>query len=327
MLLAGFAGGADGGAALLGGDVGDLDGIGHGGFLAFVDGVGDLGQSAIGAGLDDGVGHDADDELDGGGGVVVRGKREVDGIRIIRGVADGEDRDVQLVGFEDGVALQGRVDQDDGVGEAAHFLDALKVLLQLGELFLEQGDFLLRKLLPGAVFGSGLEVAEPLDAALDGAEVGEGPAEPAVGDVEGAGADGLVDDDLLALGLGADEEDLSAAFDDCAKGLVGSGDALNGLVEVDDVDAIAGPVDEFAHLWVPTTGLMPEVDAGGQALLHRDDRGVGIMHHLDHDVFFGGQGGFLNRGLLDLFDFVTHFGDLHLFVPPPLPTDDHLLDF
>jgi hypothetical protein len=46
---------------------------------------------------------------------------------------------------------------------------------------------------------------------------------------------------------------------------------MEGLVEVDDVDAGAFTEDEPLHLWIPSPGLMPEMDARLQQLLHRDD--------------------------------------------------------
>ena len=46
---------------------------------------------------------------------------------------------------------------------------------------------------------------------------------------------------------------------------------LHGLLEVDQVDAVALAEDEPAHLGVPPAGLVPEVDARAQQLLHGDD--------------------------------------------------------
>ena len=247
---------------LFGGDVGDADGVGHGGLITFVFGVSDFGEGDAGAGFDDGVSEDTGDQFDGAGRVVVGRDGEVDGIRIIGGVAEGEHGDAELVGFGDGVVLEGRIDEDHGLRELTHFLDAAEVLVELGEFLLEEGDLFLREAVPGAIGLLGLEFTKPLDAGGDGAEVGEGSAEPTVGDVEGARADGFINHDLLGLGFGSDEEDLATAFDDGAEGLVGSIGALDRLVEVDDVDAVAGAIDELAHLGVPATGLVSEVDAG-----------------------------------------------------------------
>ena len=63
------------------------------------------------------------------------------------------------------------------------------------------------------VFLHPLELAHALEARLDGAEVRERAAEPAVDDEVAARARGLLADDLLGLALGADHEDVAAAGD------------------------------------------------------------------------------------------------------------------
>ena len=80
----------------------------------------------------------------------------------------------------------------------------------------------------------------------------------------------MLGDGCLSLLLGADEED-RAAFDRDVTGKVNRlGYLKNGLTKVDDVDSVALPVDIGAHLGVPTSGLMTEMDAGLQELLHCD---------------------------------------------------------
>ena len=53
--------------------------------------------------------------------------------------------------------------------------------------------------------------------------------------------------------------------------LVGLVDVGQRLLQVDDVDAVALGEDEPLHLRVPATGLVPEVDAAVEQLLHGDD--------------------------------------------------------
>ena len=69
---------------LFSGDIGNADGIGHGCFFAFVDGVGDLSDAVTG--FDDGIGENTDDEFDGAGGVIVGWDWEVNEIWIIVGI-------------------------------------------------------------------------------------------------------------------------------------------------------------------------------------------------------------------------------------------------
>ena len=79
----------------------------------------------------------------------------------------------------------------------------------------------------------------------------------------------LARDDVLRLPLGPDEEHLAALCDlllEIRKSVV-PGDL--GLLQIDDVDAVATPEDERLHLGVPPTGLVTEVDAGFEQLPQR----------------------------------------------------------
>ena len=83
-------------------------------------------------------------------------------------------------------------------------------------------------------------------------------------------ARGLFLDDVLRLALGADEEHVAAAADGLDDEVVRAREEARGLVEVDDVDAVARAVDERAHLRVPALGLVAEVTAGLDEVLHAD---------------------------------------------------------
>ena len=72
---------------------------------------------------------------------------------------------------------------------------------------------------------------------------------------------GLLADDVLALLLGADEEDRAAAARDVADEVVGSIEKDGGLLQVDDVDAAPLGEDVGLHLGVPAAGLVAEVDS------------------------------------------------------------------
>ena len=82
------------------------------------------------------------------------------------------------------------------------------------------------------------------------------------------GAGGLFLDGVLSLLLGADEEHRS-----CRRRPAGGRshrlvEATDGLLQVDDVDAVALGEDERAHTRVPAAGLVAEVDAGFEQRLH-----------------------------------------------------------
>src|SRR6185369_10019532 len=111
----------------------------------------------------------------------------------------------------------------------------------------ETRDLFLRKLLVGAVVLHALEGAEAIEALLDGAEVRQRAAEPAVRDEEHRAALGFLDDDVLRLALGADEEDVPAATDRLDDEVVGALEKARDLVEVDDVNSIPRAIDEWPH--------------------------------------------------------------------------------
>ncbi len=105
---------------------------------------------------------------------------------------------------------------------------------------------------------------------MDGGEVGEHAAQPAVVHVGHLGPLGLALDDLTGLLLGADEEDGAGVGDGVPQEVVRLFDALHRLPKVDDVDAVALPEDVRGHLGIPAPGLVPEVDARLQQLSHGD---------------------------------------------------------
>ncbi len=76
---------------------------------------------------------------------------------------------------------------------------------------------------------------------------------------------------LLGLLLGADEHHRAAVGDGLLDELVGAVDVGQRLLQVDDVDAVALGEDEALHLRVPAAGLVPEVHAALEQLLHGDD--------------------------------------------------------
>ena len=219
----------------------------------------------------------------------------------------------ELARFADRDLLLVRIDDEDRVGQRAHALQAAQVLLEALALFLEARDFLLGELHVGAVVLHALERAKAIEALLDGAEVGERAAEPAVGHEVHPGALCLFDDDVLRLALGADEQDVTAATDRLDDEVVGALEQARGLVEVDDVDAVARAVDEGAHLRVPALGLVTEVNAGFDERAERERAArpgaVGAITGLRGCYFSG--------------DFRHGRAPFRLF-PPPFPSNQPL---
>jgi len=216
------------------------------------------------------IGEARGDQLDRTDGIVVRGDDEVDLVGIAVGVGDGDDRDVEFAALTDRDVLVVRVDDEDRRGHAVHGLDAAQELLELLALTVEHEGFLLGEAFHRAVFDHALERAQTLDAGLDGAEVGQRAAEPAVVDEELACTSGLFLNDVLSLTLGADEQHVAATTHRLDDEVVGALEERRRLVEIDDVDAVARAVDERAHLRVPALGLVAEVAAGLDEVLHAD---------------------------------------------------------
>ena len=162
------------------------------------------------------------------------------------------------------------VDDEQGAGELLHFLDAAQVLDELLLLGLDGDDFLLGKELEVAVLLHLLDGLEPVDAGLDGLEVGEHTAQPPLVHVELLAALGFLLNGFGGLLLGADEKDILVLAGQVTDEVVGLFDFLDGHLQVDDVDAVALGEDIGLHLGVPTAGLVAEMYTGLQQLLHRD---------------------------------------------------------
>ena len=172
--------------------------------------------------------------------------------------------------FLDGDVFTMGVDDEHELGKGVHVLDAAESEVQLVELALEDKDFLLLVTVDGAVGEHGFELLQAFDALLDGDEVGEGAAHPAVGDGGLTGAGGFGSHGFLSLTLGADEEHLAAVGDGLNDLVVSGTEQLHSLLEVDDMDAVTSAEDEGAHLGVPTTGLMPEMTTRFQKIVDRN---------------------------------------------------------
>ena len=160
------------------------------------------------------------------------------------------------------------VNDEHCAGELLHFLDAAEVLLELFHLAHVLHDFLLGKHIEGAVLLHLLELSKAIDTGAHGLEVGEHAAEPTCVDIVHTYAGSLFLDCLCRLLLGADEQDALTVCCNVANEVVSLFELFDGLLKVDDVDAVTLHVDILGHLGVPAAGLVAEVDTGFQQLLH-----------------------------------------------------------
>src|SRR5690606_14266197 len=99
-------------------------------------------------------------------------------------------------------------------------------------------------------------------------EVRQHAAEPALVDVGHARALGFLGDDLARLALGADEEHRAAVGRELAQVLHRLVVLLERFLPVEDVDAVAVPVEKGRHPRVPESGLVAEVPSGLEHLPH-----------------------------------------------------------
>src|ERR1019366_1218287 len=107
---------------------------------------------------------------------------------------------------------------------------------------------------------------------LYGDPVGQQATQPALVHVEHRAALRLFGNCVLSLALGAYEEDDSAVRSQILHKFRRFLEHLQRLLQIDNVDPVALTNDELLHLGVPSLGLVPEVNACFEQLLHRDIR-------------------------------------------------------
>src|SRR5439155_21117517 len=115
-----------------------------------------------------------------------------------------------------------------------------------------------------------LQFLQTFDRLADGLEVGQQPPGPAVVDVEHAAALGLFPHHFLRLLLGADKQQLPALGCQLAYELARLAQHPHGLLQIDDVDTVAGAEDIGFHLGAPPAGLVAEMDPRFKQLLDRN---------------------------------------------------------
>ena len=168
------------------------------------------------------------------------------------------------------------IDHEQRAGELLHLTDAAQVRFELFALMLQADDFLLGQHIELALLLHAVNLIETVHAGADGAEVGQHAAQPAVVDVEHVAALRLGGDGFLSLLLGAHEQNALAGHGQVAHEVVGFVGLAHGLLQVDDVDAVALSEDVLSHLGVPAAGLVTEVHARFQELLHGDNCHLGL---------------------------------------------------
>src|SRR5690606_7983924 len=177
--------------------------------------------------------------------------------RITVGIHDGYDGNAEAAGFQHGDPFLAGIHHVHGVGQFLHAPDTAQVPLQPFPLPLETAHFLFRQVFHVTRLFHLQQFFQALHPGAHGAEVGEHAAQPAVVDVVHAAAGGLFGDGVLSLLLGPYEQYLAALEGQVAHEVVGGFQEPHGLLQVDDVDAVALGENVRSHLRVPATCLVP----------------------------------------------------------------------
>lgn len=158
--------------------------------------------------FDDGFGEQVGDQVYGADGVVVVGDDVLDQVGVAVAVGDGDNWDVQFVGFIYGQLLLVVVDHVECVGQLFYLYYVGEVAFQLVEFVFEDVGFFFGYVLEVVVVVDGVQFLEVVQLALDDVEVGEYAVYLVMGDVVLVVAFVGFLDGVLGLFLGADEEDL-----------------------------------------------------------------------------------------------------------------------
>ena len=181
-----------------------------------------------------------------------------------------DDRDLELAGLFDRDVLLVRIDHEHHAGQLVHGLDAAERLQELVAIAADHHLLALGQREQRAVLFHLLETAQALERALHRLEVGERAAQPALRHVVLARTGRLLDDHVLRLLLGADEQDRLATARRVDHGLEGLAEQLDRVLQVDDVDAVTRAEDVLLHLRVPPTRVVSEVHARLEKRAHAD---------------------------------------------------------
>jgi hypothetical protein len=116
-----------------------------------------------------------------------------------------------------------------------------------------------------------LKPFEFLDPFEHGRPVGDHAAHPALGHVRHSAAIGFFLNGFLGLALGANKHDRAAGGDGVANQVIGRGERLDRLLQVNNVDAVPFGENERFHLGVPLVGAVTEMYAAFQQGFHRNN--------------------------------------------------------
>ena len=188
----------------------------------------------------------------GSNGIVVSRDLVVHHIGITICVDDRDDRNTELARLLNGDFLLFGIDHKNGIREFSHPLDSTQRLLQFFLFSFKPEHFFLGESVDDLriVFHL-LELSQAFNALPNSRKVREGSAQPAIMHIEHATALGFFLDRFLCLFLRTDEKNVSAGRREAARDRFDVFKHGHRLLQIDDMDAIAGTKDVWLHLWVP----------------------------------------------------------------------------
>ena len=207
-------------------------------------------------------------QFDGADGVVVGRDHIVNTLRVAVRVHHRNYWDFEQVGLTDRRVLASHIHKEKHFRQALHFTHAFEAGEQAVNLAPDQQAFLFGQAADLARLAQLLEAIQFLDTGIHGGPVGEHTAQPALGDIGHATAERLFLDGFLRLALGADEQHRAAIGDRVAHDVESLVQQFDGLLQVNDMNAVALREDIRLHAGVPLVGAMSKVDAALEQGLH-----------------------------------------------------------
>ncbi len=162
------------------------------------------------------------------------------------------------------------VDDEYCIRQRPHVFDPAERALELGLLAIQTQNLLLGQAIEGPVLGHFLDLLEALDRLPDRLEVRQHATEPSMADVRHSAALGLLADCVTRRSLGTNEQEPAAVGDQGLNETARITVQRNRVLEIDNMDVVAGTENVRRHLRVPVPGLVAKMHTGLQHLPHAD---------------------------------------------------------
>ena len=216
----------------------------------------------------------AKNQLDGAHRIVVSRNDDVGERRITIGIENADHRHVHALRFAHGVFFAARVDHDQGTGKTVQIAHTVEIAPDALDLATNRRLVLLLVLFDRTGCFQPLKLDEARQALPNGREVSQRSADPTLGNRRHLTLLCLGLDHRSDLLLGTEEHDLGAGCSQRTHKVRCLVQPADRLLEIDNVDLMPFPVDEWLHLWVPTAGLVAVVDSGVDQFLRSNERHV-----------------------------------------------------